>query len=98
MSTIVLEEKVRIPTGIGNRASFLRWVRSDRFPEHGWYSWLNGELWVDLTMERMNHNQVKGVAAILTLLALDGRLGRYFHDRMLLVCPAVDLATEPDGM
>jgi Uma2 family endonuclease len=99
MSTIVLQEKVRIPTGIASRASFLRWARSDRFPDHGWYSWLNGELWVDNTMERMNHNQVKGIFAIvLGTIILAGRLGRYFHDRMLLVCPAVDLASEPDGM
>src|SRR5262249_12292223 len=50
-------------------------------------------------MEEMNHNQLKGVFAIVVGgLVLTERRGRYFHDRMRLSNPDVDLSREPDGM
>jgi Uma2 family endonuclease len=96
--TIVLEDTVRIPT-VKNLAAFRRWVRSEDFPDRGRFCWLDGELWVDLTMERMNHNQIKGIFAIvLGGLVLTKRLGRFIHDRMILTCEDADLSAEPDGM
>src|SRR5262249_35900126 len=69
------------------------------YPRHGWFSYLGGALWVDLSMEEQNHNQLKGAVAIVVgALVLAARLGRYFHDRMRLSHAAAGLATEPDGM
>lgn len=99
MSAIVIEETVRIPAWVVDLDSFRRWARSDEFPERGWFSHLQGELWVDLSMERLAHNQVKNVIAIvLGGLVMASRLGRFFPDRMMLTNADVGLITEPDGM
>src|SRR5262245_25884113 len=100
MSTIVLNDKViRIPTWGGDLESFCRWACSEEYPAQGRFSYLNGELWMDLSMEEMNHNQLKGVFAIIVgHLVLTQLRGRYFHDRMRLTNGAANLATEPDGM
>jgi Uma2 family endonuclease len=95
---VVIEEEVRIPGWVADLEAFRRWSCSEDYPDHGWFSYLNGELWVDLSMEEMNHNQVKGVFAIVMGgLVLTAQLGRYFHDRMRLSNLAAGLATEPDG-
>jgi Uma2 family endonuclease len=99
MCAFVIEEKVCIPAWVQDLESFCRWACSADYPEHGWFSYLNGKIWVDLSSEEMNHNQVKGVFAIVVGgLVLIGQLGRYIHDRMGLSNPTADLATEPDGM
>jgi Uma2 family endonuclease len=99
MSAIVIEEKVRIPEWVTDLDSFRRWCRSDDFPEHGWFSYLNGELWVDLSMEKLVHNQVKGVIAVVVGgLVMNVRLGQFLHDRMRLAHTGAGLSTEPDGM
>lgn len=90
---------VRIPSWVSDLASFRRWARSPAFPEHGWIAHLNGDVWVDLSMERTSHNQVKGITnSRLTLLTHEDDLGFYFADRMLLTNEEAGLSTEPDGM
>jgi Uma2 family endonuclease len=99
MSRIVIGDSIRIPDWARSLDGFRRWARSDEYPEHGWLSHLVGELWVDLSMESAAHNQLKGVVAVvLGGLLLQERLGRYFHDRMLLTHVGAELSTEPDGM
>src|SRR5260370_32445596 len=59
-SNIIIEERICIPAWVDDLESFRRWARSDEFPERGWFSYLNGEIWVDLSMEELfSHNQVK---------------------------------------
>ena len=53
MSAIVIAEKVRIHAWVVDLESFRRWARSDEFPRRGWFSYLHGELWVDLSMEQV---------------------------------------------
>lgn len=99
MSSLVIGEQVRIPGWVVDLDSFRRWVCSDEFPEHGWFSHLHGDLWVDLSMETAVHNQIKSeIARVLGNLTKARHLGRYFGDRMLLTNPQAGLATEPDGM
>ena len=96
---IVLEDRGTIPGWVADHASFRRWAYSPAFPETGRYGWLNGKVWVDLSMERDSHNQVKTECAIvLGGLIKSHRLGRYWSDRMLLTNLAAGLSTEPDGM
>jgi Uma2 family endonuclease len=92
--------EVRIPAEVSDLASFRRWVCSDQFPERGRFSYLAGELWVDLSMEQLfSHNRVKGeFAIVIGGLVKSSRTGIYFHDRALLSNPDVDLSTEPDGL
>ncbi|MCY2992276.1 MAG: Uma2 family endonuclease [Planctomycetota bacterium] len=99
MSTIVLEEQIRIPDRIVDLDSFRRWARSDDFPERGRFSHLQGEVWVDLMPEQLfTHNQVKVeyASVIFGLLKADRR-GRFFGDRTLVSHLDAGLSTEPDG-
>lgn len=98
-NAVVIRGTVRIPEWVKDLASFHRWTESPDYPESGWFSYFRGEIWVDTSMEEMNHNQLKGEFAIVVGgLVRAGRLGRYFHDRMRLSNVEVDLSSEPDGM
>ncbi len=63
-----------IPAWVIDLASFRRWACSDEFPQSGWYAHLNGDLWVDTSMERLVHNLVK-TAIATTLDTLTGAAG-----------------------
>src|SRR5262245_5497730 len=99
MNVIVIEDKVRIPAGLDSLEAFRRWARSDDFPERGRYAYLNGELWVDLSMEQLfSHNLVKTQFTIdLGSLVRAAGLGYFFSDGTLLSSVEADLSTEPDG-
>ena len=99
MSTVVIEEKVRVPGSVKDLESFRRWLSSDRFPDRGWISYLNGEVWLDLNMEELAHNQIKGeIASVLASWVKKKRWGKYLHDRFRLIHLRANLSTEPDGM
>src|SRR5688500_1214187 len=99
MSAIVIAEQARIPAWVKDHASFRKWIHSGDFPERGQFFHLNGELWVDLSMETLAHNRIKGqIAAVLTLCVELQRLGSFLHDRMVLTNLEVLLSSEPDGM
>ena len=99
MSTIVIADQVRIPSGVNDLESFRRWARSRNDSERGWVSFLNGEIWVDTSMEQLfTHNQVKTqFAVVLWSLAEREELGYYFSDGVLLSNKEANLSTEPDG-
>jgi Uma2 family endonuclease len=99
MSAVILDESIRIPGKAASLETFRRWARSPDFPARGRYSYLRNEVWVDMSAEELyTHNQVKGkVASVLTLLLEDVRIGRFFHDRVLVTHVAAALSTEPDG-
>jgi len=110
MDTIVIDEQIRIPAWVTDVESFLRWSHSPDFPERGRFGYLGGKLWVELSMERLVHNQLKGefnrvlgglakaeISATLTGLARS-KGGIYLSDGMLLANLAVELSTAPDGM
>ena len=99
MGAIVLEGSVRIPPDIDDLDSFCHWACSDTGLEHARYAFLNGEIWIEMSPEQIfHHNQPKGeFAIVLGGLAKTGRLGRFYHDRMLLRNDAANLSTEPDG-
>ena len=58
---IVINGDVAIPDWVVDHESYSPLgALSDEFPETGRYSFLNGTIWVDLTMEQFfSHNQVK---------------------------------------
>ncbi len=99
MSTIVIADQVRIPSWVNDLESFRRWARSDDYPERGWVSFLDGEIWVDTSMEQLfTHNQVKTeFTVVLGSLMKREELGYYFSDRVLLSNEQANLSTEPDG-
>lgn len=96
---IRLNGQATIPSGVSDLASFRAWARSDEFPRHGRFAFLNGTLWVDGTMEQLfTHNRVKTrVTSALDQLVAAEDLGYFFSDRALLSHPGAGLSTEPDG-
>jgi len=102
MTVLVAQEEdhaVQIPKWVRDLSSFRRWAKSEEFPQQGQYAFLNGDLWIDPSMEREGHNQVKTeITSVLNPLIKASRMGRFYADRMSLVNVNADLATEPDGM
>lgn len=93
------QESFVVPHWVEDLDTFRRWARSAEFPESGKISYFKGDLGVDLSMETMAHNQLKGeYNTVLGALTKKERRGRYFHDRMMLVHEDAGLSTEPDGM
>ena len=99
MHTIVIADQVRIPSWVNDLESFRRWSRTDGYPERGWVSFLDGEIWVDMGMEQLFfHNQVKTeFTIVLGGLIKSEELGYFFSDRALLSNESTNLSTEPDG-
>jgi Uma2 family endonuclease len=99
MSTVVLEDTIRIPDYVQDLDSFCRWVSSPEFPEQGRFGFLNGEVWVDMSPEELyTHGQVKNeYATTLTTLVKTSRGGRFYPDRTWLTNEPANLSTEPDG-
>jgi Uma2 family endonuclease len=99
MGITVIADQVRIPSWVNDLESFRRWRQTDDYPERGWVSFLNGEIWVDTHMEQLfTHNQVKTeFTVVLGNLLRQQELGYYFSDRAALSNENANLATEPDG-
>jgi Uma2 family endonuclease len=95
----VIADPVRIPCWVDDLESYRRWARSPDYPERGWVSFLNGEIWVDMSMEQLfTHNQMKTeFTVVLGSLMKGEELGYYFSDRVLLSNVDANLSTEPDG-
>jgi Uma2 family endonuclease len=100
MPIVVPQIDATIPDGITDLDAFRRWAKSDDFPRRGRFAFLNGNVWMDLTMEQaFSHNQVKGaINAVLTLLVEREDVGMHFPDGMLLSNPDAGLSTVPDGV
>jgi Uma2 family endonuclease len=98
--SLALEEIVRVPAWVVDNDSFVRWAASADFPQRGRFSFLNNEVWIDMSPEELfTHNQVKGeYATVLTVLLKKMRTGRFYHDRTLLTNRKARLSTEPDGL
>ncbi len=89
-----------IPDWICDLASFRRWADSEEFPSRGRFSFLQGQLWVDLAMEQLfTHNQVKTkFSAALSQLVDAENNGYFFPDGVRLSHPIADLSSEPDAV
>src|SRR5262245_42491062 len=92
-------QQARIPAWVKDLESFRRWAKSDSFPKHGWFSYLDGELWVDTGMEQLiTHNRVKTQYTVVVSGLVDQEArGYFFSDRALLTNKEANLSTEPDG-
>src|SRR5262245_40432431 len=99
MGSLVLAESVRIPKWVDDLASFRRWTRSDGFPQRGRIAFLGGDLWVDMSMEKLLHGKVKQeVGAVLHRLVREAQLGDFLPDGTRLVHVPAGISTEPDGL
>jgi Uma2 family endonuclease len=93
------QNAVAIPSWVVDLDAFRRWACSDDFPQSGRYSYLNGDVWVDTSMETYLHNQLKGeIGSGLKSFTKSNGSGTFFLDRMMLTNVQAGISTEPDGM
>jgi Uma2 family endonuclease len=93
------DQQVEIPEWVSNLEAFRHWARSDEFPERGRICYLNGEVWVDMSMEQVfTHNTVKSeFTAVLLPFVRAKKIGRYFSDGVLISNESANLSSQPDG-
>jgi Uma2 family endonuclease len=98
--SIVINGHFHLPINLTDQDAFRTWARSDECPELGRFAFLDGVLWVDLSMEQFyTHGGVKTeLTRVLGNLIRDAALGLYRSDAMLLSHPGVGLSTVPDGL
>jgi Uma2 family endonuclease len=95
----VEQEEVSIPEWVVDLESFRRWYHSDDFPEEGRIDYIQGAVWVDMSMEQVfSHNLAKTEFTIVVggLAKAEG-LGHYFTDGLRLSNEGAGLSSEPDG-
>jgi Uma2 family endonuclease len=99
MRSIVFAEHLTFPESVCDQESFRHWVMADDFPEKARVSYLDGNIWVDLPMERLGHNFCKKeFTNVLTELVAAEDRGLDFSDGMLLSNLEVGLSTQPEYM
>lgn len=91
---------VDVPAWVVDFESFRRWLHSDTFPEEGKICFINGKVWVDLSMEEFStHNAVRTeIGRVLANLMKETKFGRFVSEGMRYGHLGSELATEPDGM
>jgi Uma2 family endonuclease len=79
---------------------YREWALSDGFPERGHLCFVNGEILIDMSPERIDtHSFVKlQVSTVLALLIKTIRTGYVLPDRTLLSNEQAGVSTEPDAM
>jgi Uma2 family endonuclease len=99
MKTIVFAEHLTFPESVHDLESFRQWVIADDFPEKARVSYLDGKFWVDLPMERAEHNICKKeFINVLSALVKSEDSGIDFIDGMLLSNLEAGLSTMPEYM
>ncbi len=92
--------KVVVPAWVVNFDAFRRWSHSAEFPEEGRVCFINGKVWMDLSMEEFSsHNVVRTeLGRVLANLMKETKFGRFVSEGMGFGHLGTQLSTEPDGM
>jgi Uma2 family endonuclease len=97
-----IDERTRIsvPSWVVDLESFRRWMDADDLPDDARFSYLKGEVWIDMSKEQLfSHGQVKTeFASVLNGLVKAGQLGFYWVDGVLLSNEPADVSNKPDGV
>jgi Uma2 family endonuclease len=97
---IVIGRRLRIPASALTLDGFCRWMHSRRFPPHRKASFVNGEVFLEMSPEELlSNNTAKGdIFGHLWTYANEHDLGQTYADRAMLVNAKAELSTEPDVM
>jgi Uma2 family endonuclease len=89
-----------MPSWVKDYESFHRWMHSAAFPDEGKICFINGKVWVDLSMEEFSsHNVVRAeLGRVLANLMKQTKFGRFVPEGMRYGHLETELSTEPDGM
>jgi Uma2 family endonuclease len=93
------ELSIRVPASATTLEGFRAWALSDEFPQRGRISFLQGDLFIDMSPEELDtHNRVKSeVTYTIAGLNKELDLGHFYSDGTLITNPAAGHSTEPDG-
>ncbi len=97
-ATVLFEEQIEIPLGIGSLVDFRRWAVSDHFPETGRIDFIGGRIEVDMSPEDLFcHGTLKvELVRVLGQRVKEGSSGHLFTDRTRVSSSDADLSVEPD--
>jgi Uma2 family endonuclease len=102
--TIVLPDDgptpLRIPASAFTQRGFCAWAKSDAFPDMGRISYLDGEVWIDMSPEIIETQTLIKAEVGYQIVGLNRRekRGLYLGDRVLLTHGGAGLCTEPDAV
>jgi Uma2 family endonuclease len=91
---------ISIPKSAYSLRGFRDWALSEEFPSSGQYTFIDGELIIEMSPEYFEtHNAVKTeITAAVYGRMKELQLGRFFSDRALLSNEEANISTEPDAM
>jgi Uma2 family endonuclease len=91
---------IRIPVSACTLAGFRAWCVSDEFPQQGQIFYLDGEIYIDMSPERLNsHNKVKTeVTRVLGNIVVEDDGGEMYSDRTRIANEPARLSNEPDAV
>ena len=101
MPTVITDDvTVHIPDWVVDLASFGRWAESDEFPEEGRVSFIDGDVWVDMSLEQVfSHVKVKTLfTRVVGNIVADAELGECLGDGVRVVNEAGDVSNVPDAL
>src|SRR4051794_36517554 len=92
-------EAVFIPLSAMTWEGFRAWAKSDEFPGRGTVAFLGGEVYIDMSPERIDtHTTLKSeLYRVLGQLVRESGTGFFFPDGTLLSNQAAQVSNEPDG-
>jgi Uma2 family endonuclease len=90
---------VRIPCTAATLAGFREWVKSDGFPEKVRVTYVDGEIYYDMSNEELEtHNKAKlEILRVLANLNRRLKMGAFYGDGVLLTNVQADVSNNPDG-
>jgi hypothetical protein len=91
---------VVIPPGATTLSGFRAWSASDTFPERGKITFVDGEIIIDTSPERIDsHGSVKTeVCRVIANVIFDEDLGKLFIERTRIVHVAAGISNEPEAL
>lgn len=91
-------DRVLVPVAAFGHRGFRAWVTSEQYPEGIRASWIDGEVFVEMSPESIDsHNKVKAaITAALQRLADEEELGEVYADGVLYTHEEAGVSTEPD--
>jgi Uma2 family endonuclease len=99
VSRVLPDREVIVPASARSLAGFRAWAKSEGFPRRGRISFLDGDIYIDMTPEEIQtHGLLKAeIGSVLVVLNKKKDLGSFFPDGTLLTNVEANLSTEPDA-
>jgi Uma2 family endonuclease len=97
---LLADRDVEIPASAHTLSGFRTWAKSESFPERGRFSFIDGEILVDMSPEEIEtHIKVKAeIGRVLLNWNRKAKRGEFLTDGTLVTNEAANLSTVPDSV